>query len=196
MRHMLTNMVWFLALASVAAPPRQAIAPPSTAQSVSSFHDVTIGMDRDRVLAGLAGRYKLAKEDAHSDAEWSFEVWGVSEQNGKDLGKVLFENGKVVQVRENLTKPLEGDAVSLARTLFAEFYSKTAPPQGKVNEILGRREPVVVTLTLDESHHGDSESQNLLLESGGTGLNIEILTTGPGTACGSGCVFLERRVNR
>jgi hypothetical protein len=193
---MLTNMVWFLALASVASPPRQATAPPSTAQSVSDFHDVTIGMDRDRVLAGLAGRYKLAKEDAHSDAEWSFEVWGVSEQNGKDLGKVLFENGKVVQVRESIAKPLAGDAVSMARTMFAEFYSKTAPPQGKVNEILGRREPVVVTLTLDEYHNADTVTQSLFLESGRTGLQIEILTTGPGTACDTGCVFLERRINR
>jgi hypothetical protein len=151
-------------------------------------------LDRDRVLAGLAGRYKLAEEDAVSDFKGSFEVWKVSDQNGKDLGEVVFENGKVVQVNETITKPLAGDAVSLARTLFAEFDSKTAPPQGKVNEILGRREPLVVTLTLDEHHHWDSVSQNLFLESGGTGLNIEILTTGPGTACDSGCVFLERRV--
>jgi hypothetical protein len=153
-------------------------------------------MDRDRVLAGLAGRYKLAQEDAVSSDEGSFEVWQVSEQKGAYLGEVLFYNGKVVQVRESLTQPLGGDAVSLARTLFAEFYSKTAPPQGKVNEILGRREPVVVTVTLEEDHLADSVSQHILLESGGTGLEIKVLTTGPGKACDSGCVFLERRVNR
>jgi hypothetical protein len=105
--------------------------------------DVKRGMARDQVLAGLADRFVLEKEEIGGGLEsWTARPKKPGEE---DAGTVFFDNGKVFVVRMPMTPVLRGDAVRLARELFFVLQVHAKPPgeDAKVESFLNQKRAVV-----------------------------------------------------
>jgi hypothetical protein len=149
-------------------------------------------MARDQVLAGLADRYRLKKENIGD----GIEVWEVNDEKGAALGEILFEEGKVRSVIEHIIQPLSGEAVHLAKALFAEFFNHTKPPENldevgkKLQMIMPERE-AALSVTVRERRSSESETKEIFFDIDNVRLTIEVFQTLDGV-CSSGCVFLKR----
>jgi hypothetical protein len=87
--------------------------------------DVKRGMAKDQVIAGLADRFVLEREDVGGLEWWTAHPKKPGEE---DAGVVVFDNGKVSVVRIPMTPVLSGDAIRLARELFFMLQAHAKPP--------------------------------------------------------------------
>jgi hypothetical protein len=123
---------------------------------------VGIGMAREIVLSGLAGRYKLTKEDLGGGAS-QLEVWLVEEKassTSADFWEIAFTDGKVGSVITRLSPTLHGDAVGLAQQLFAELYPRADVDSGQVAKFLGTRR-ITVDVELGQMSSGKSNEETM-----------------------------------
>jgi hypothetical protein len=124
---------------------------------------VGIGMAREIVLSGLAGRYKLTKEDLGGGAGSQLEVWLVEEKassTSADFWEIAFTDGKVGSVITRLSPTLHGDAVGLAQQLFAELYPRADVDSGQVAKFLGTRR-ITVDVELGQMSSGKSNEETM-----------------------------------
>jgi hypothetical protein len=116
------------------ATPRPTEASPASspvATQPKRLQEVKAGMTFEAVMTGLGTEYKLTKiGDSY---------WGV-QQNGDDVGEIMFKDGVVVYVGQFLPAG-RGDAASFIQELFNALYPHTRPataePANRVGTIRG-----------------------------------------------------------
>lgn len=109
--------------------------------------DIQIGMDRDKVLAALAGKYDLNQEDLGE----GIEAWVVVDKKGSSEScKIIFTDKKVGAIWFRSLPHLKGDAVVLARDLFTTLYLQAKRPnrQTSVADTFNTKE-ITVPVTLE-----------------------------------------------
>ncbi len=135
-------------------------------QYPSEISSVGIGMSRESVLSGLAGRYKLTKEDLGGGPVSQLEVWSVEEKGSPasaDFWEIAIKDGKVASVITRFSPTLRGDAVGLAQQLFAELYPRADVDSGQVAKFLGTRR-LTVDVELGQISSGKSNEETMRFE--------------------------------
>jgi hypothetical protein len=130
-------------------------------KQITTIRDVEVGMERDRVLAGLSGNYTLTKQDLHID---NSEVWVAKGKNPADLetARLVFWEGKVDLVTIDLYPAATGEAFRLAQRLFLMLYDRAEPPPSpnRIDKLANRRS-IVVPIELQDIRSDQSEDLNI-----------------------------------
>jgi len=145
-----------------------------TAKPVKTVRDIEVGMERDKVLAGLSEGYALTKVDSRIEHS---EVWVAKGKNPADseVARLVFWEGKVDLVTIDLYPAQTGEAVRLAQRLFLMLYNRAEPPTSPspVDKLANRRS-LVVPIELQDVRGDQIEDMSIILAIGQRHFSIHI----------------------
>jgi len=128
--------------APIPVSPSAAPSPSPQAPSTAPPPDISwvkLGMPQQDVLSGLAGRFKLGKEDVGDSLK--MEIWSV-ESLSPSLGfsEIAFVDGKVGSIITHAAPLFQSEVSVLAQRLFADLYPRGDADNSKVGKFMGTRD--------------------------------------------------------
>jgi hypothetical protein len=140
----------------------------------SRVEDIQIGMDRDKVLAALAGRYDLKQEDL---GEGNLDGWVVVDKKGSpESYEIMFEDKKVGAIWFHEMPYLKGDAVELARDLFTKLCFQAKRPIGQtVAADTFSTKQITVPVTLLRVPGTNTETERIAFETDNFDYVVEVV---------------------
>ena len=135
--------------------------------------DVSPGMPRDSVIAGLSERYHLLRLSSAPDS--TDEQWMVMDQAGTGaVGNVSFYQGRVRSVEEWLSESENNETLNFVRNLFLLLKPYSEPSAGR-NDAASSTRTIRAVIELDEKHSrtgGAVDVYQIDVRSGGEVLEI------------------------
>lgn len=133
------------------------------AKLITSLRDLELGMPRDHVLAGLAGRYKLTEpEPPPDDPSKGWDIWEVF-SGDVYAGEVLLKDGKLANATIRLYTTGDGGERELVDRLFSTLSDNSG--QSTIDEMpaggLTRETSTTIFLESVELNLGKHKSKTL-----------------------------------
>ncbi|HEY6351479.1 MAG TPA: hypothetical protein VI636_18910 [Candidatus Angelobacter sp.] len=137
-----------------------------SSQQFKSVYDVRVDAPAEQVLAGLAERYDLKKDDTGSE---TLQDWVVTAKGDADSDwyELLIREGKVYAIMSHRGDYRSDDAAKLLSEVFNELYNHAtvSPVQDKVSQLWGERN-LNTSVTLQRFSVRDKDEQTIFIELG------------------------------